>query len=523
MRQALALVLLAPAVAGCSLIYNPNNLPNPHDGGAEIILDADPSMLVVTGVAPAVIHEGQGDGGSPPAMLVIAGHQMVDANTLVELLPQAGSPSATPPVVGTPVVAKDGDWIAVPITAHVDPGLASSQQITFDVRVSEDIRAQPGMRSSFTLTGQLMLQGHSELTVAKGKAATIDVGTLEAMYSQVDLESDVTFTGSARAIVHAVSSIVTQGITANGKAGGDAQVGSAWLGGCNGGGPSSAGLCNGGQGGQFSGSTLGGAGGGGGGGGFATDGNPGNSAGHGGPGAKTGDDLIVTYDGTGASTPNKSEGGGGGGASGLLNGTPGGAGGGGGGTVEFTAGGDVTINGAISAKGGGGQNSGGAAGGGGGAGGLVMLRAGGTLAATAGIAVDGGAGGTPSGSNGAGGAGSAGRVRWDAVKGAAPAQVSAGSFRRGPAFTLDSALVRDAKPNITVVADANVRFSTYAVNFGVDGPTTTLGGEVSTGTSGTASFSPTLGRGLTQLCLTLDGGAQGSNEADKCVFVAYLP
>jgi hypothetical protein len=525
MRQALALVLLAPAIAGCSLLYNPNNLPNPHDAGpdAEIILDADPSMLVVTGVAPAVINEGQGDGGSPPALLVIAGHQMVDANTTIELIPEDASAvaGASPLVVGTPVVAKDGDWIAVPITSHVDGKLGKAQQIVFDVQVSEDIRAQPGMRSSYKLVGQLTLQGLDELAVAKGAAASIDTTTLQPLYSQVDLESDVTFTKGPRAIVHAVSSIKAQGITANGKDGSDPAVGSAWIGGCGGGGPSSDGLCSGGRGGKGNGGIAGG-GGGGGGGGFSADGSPGTLAGNGGPGAKTGDDLIVTYDGTGSSTPNKSEGGGGGGPSALIISSNGGSGGGGGGTVELTAGGDVTV-GAITAKGGKGQDSTNAAGGGGGAGGLVMLRAGRTLSAPAAIAVDGGAGGAAGGGSGTGGAGAAGRVRWDAAKGSAPASVSAGTSRQGPAFTLDSYLFRDPAAKITVDADKNVRFSVYAINFGVDGQTTTLGGEVSTSALGTASFTQMLSRGLTQLCLTLDGGMQGASEADKCVFVAYLP
>ena len=36
-------------------------------------------------------------------------------------------------------------------------------------------------------------------------------------------------------------------------------------------------------------------------------------------------------------------------------------------------------------------------------------------------------------------------------------------------------------------------------------------------------FTQPLDQGLTQLCLTLDGGTQGKSEADKCVFVAYMP
>ena len=131
MRPALAVALALSALAGCSLIYNPNNLPGapseagidaPPDGppDAEIILDADPTMLVLETIAPSSIDEGQGDGGSRPALIVIGGHQIIDNNTTVEITADSGTALLTR---GTPVIAKNGNWIAIPVTAHVDPAL----------------------------------------------------------------------------------------------------------------------------------------------------------------------------------------------------------------------------------------------------------------------------------------------------------------------------------------------------------------------------------------------------------------
>src|SRR5258705_560618 len=90
MRPFLAAALASSGLAGCSLIYNPNNLPGvPSEAGisidappdappdAEIVLDADPTMLVLNTIAPSSIDEGQGDGGSRPALIVIGGHPII--------------------------------------------------------------------------------------------------------------------------------------------------------------------------------------------------------------------------------------------------------------------------------------------------------------------------------------------------------------------------------------------------------------------------------------------------------------
>src|SRR5262249_54050143 len=77
--------MLAPALAGCSLIYNPNNLPNQVIDAPVPVADANDSMLMLLDVQPAVINEGQGDGGSAPALFVIHGHNFVNNNLKVVL------------------------------------------------------------------------------------------------------------------------------------------------------------------------------------------------------------------------------------------------------------------------------------------------------------------------------------------------------------------------------------------------------------------------------------------------------
>ncbi len=527
MRQLLALAISSSALAGCSLIYNPSNLPGaPGEAGidapsdAEVILDADPRMLVLDDVAPPMIYEGQGDFGSAPALVVIHGHHIVDSTTTVEIMALSGAPSFTP---GAAVIAKNGNWIAIPIAVHVDLGLHKTDTIRLDVKVTETVPPElGGGTATFTLHDKLALQGLSELTPAANSGA-INTTTLESMYSKVDLTNlnPATFTGAPRAIIHSMSSVATKAIVANGPKGGGAAVAAA-VGGCGGGGPASGGGCDGMIGGKpgTTGGALGGAGGGGGGG-FAMTGQMGSGNNAGAAGSSTGDPLIATYDGFASHPANRSGGGGGGGMP-TLGLTPGGGGGGGGGSIELTAGGDVTV-GAITANGGAGADGSSlATAGGGGAGGLVMLRADNMLTLNGALTVDAGKGGTSS--LGAGGAGSPGRVRWDAQNTAAPV-VANGTVHRGPVFTLPTRVFRVPEVLITLTGAPGDRFDVYAVNGGLTYTGTGFPGDGQPviGPAGTVSFKQVLQQGLSHLCVTLEGGQHGTSEGDKCVDVAFLP
>jgi hypothetical protein len=522
MRQHLALAATSSVLAGCSLIYSPNGLPAPvidAPSDAEIILDADPTMLVIDDVAPATIYEGQGESGSQPAIVVLHGHHIIDNNTIVEITPETGAVRLT---LGAPVIAKNGNWIAVPVTAHVDPGLAQGTVLALDVTVTETIPPElgGGTATSNKLSGKLTLTGLKELTNTTTPEVTgnsIDTTKLEGRYSQVDLSGipAVTFVGAMRAIIRSMSSITANALTANGTDGGTSAARGV-AGGCDGGAPASTGGCDntsGGKGG-ISQSTFAAAGAGGGGG-FASDGMSGTGGSAGAGGARTGDELIVTYEGF-ASQPRNRAGGGGGGGNPLTLGT-GGGGGAGGGSIELTARGDVSV-GAISARGGlGGPGTAGGGGGGGGAGGLVMLRAEGSLASGM-ISVLGGNG------NDNGGTGSGGRVRWDVPNGTPPTlETGTGpspTRHRGPAFTLTTRIFRTPYAMISLVGTPNDRFHVYSTHAGV----TSAGQQgVSMNPDGTAMFMQTLQQGFTSLCITLEGGQQGTSEADKCIDVAFLP
>lgn len=526
MRSALTVALVSSALAGCSLIYNPSNLPGadkPGEAGvidappdappdAEIILDADPTMLMIESISPSTIDEGQGDGGSRPALVVIGGRQIIDNNTTVEITADSGSALLE---VGAPVVSKNGNWIAVAVTAHVDPGLGKGATRALTVKVTQTLPAElGGGTKSGSLSGKLSVVGYNELdSLAKlpmvgGK---VNSPMLDALYSKVDLSGMAVpkLGGNDRAIVRSVSQIKLGALDATGADGASNAV-AGEAGGCGGGGHGASSPCN----------TIGGAagltntvgGGGGGGGGFAASGTVGFGMNGGMGGMRTGDELIVTYGGFNGLSENRPGGGGGGGPTLVL---LGGGGAASGGSIELTAGGNVSV-GTITANGGEGKGGGLAGGGGGGAGGLVMVRAGGTLT-TGVISVKGGAGG--SGTD-AGGAASDGRVRWDAET-ASPPTVVAGlrTVHRGPAFMLTTQVFRTTDPTTTVVGTAGDRFDVSVENEGMVYP----GGSTMIAGNNLGVFSPPLHQGFNHVCILLDGGKPRTSEAEKCVDVAFLP
>jgi hypothetical protein len=534
MRPALAVALASSAIAGCSLIYNPNNLPGvPGEAGeagidappdappdAEIILDADPTMLILDSVAPSSIDEGQGDGGSRAALVVIGGRQIIDNNTTVEITADTGTVLLT---LGSPVIAKNGNWIAIAVTAHVDPALDRVSTRSLTVKVTQTLPPElGGGTKTGSLSGKLTLIGHDELVPAKlpMAGAKINSPALDALYSKVDLSGLATavFGGADRAKLRSVSGIKTAALNATGATGTATAV-AGEAGGCGGGAPaSSAGSCppSGGGAGVNNGLLNGG---GGGGGGFASAGSTGDGQGAGGAGSGNGDEQITSYDILNGIRQNQAGGGGGGGPTLPLVGQliPGGGGGAGGGSIELTAGGDLTV-GTVTANGGPGQSPGLAAGGGGGAGGLVMLRTGGTLTAGM-ISVQGGAGGGGNlGNNG--GKGADGRVRWDAPAGGAPPVVAGTrTVHRGPSFLLTTQVFRITDPTISVIGTPGDRFDVSVENEG----TIYTGQSTSIADTGMGVFSPPLHQGLNHVCIVLDGGKPKTSEAEKCVDVAFLP
>jgi hypothetical protein len=483
-------------VGGCSLIYNTGNIPHqPPDA----MLDAPlvPTALHVKDLSPLMIDEGQGDGGSRPAVLVLHGENFVTGAQVV-----ISSPASISVDNSQAMVSHDGTLLAVPVTAHVDPA-GEGTRVTLAVQVTQP----DGMGGTVTqpLIGTApTLYAHDELmtTTTAPKQLYSKIQLLTALGSLPP--------GGSPFILRSVSSLEIAGISAKGGDASGMTAGVAGIGGNPGGGQDTKGAGSGGgeKGTDGNSALLGGIGGDGGGGGFATAGGVGGDNGGGAGGVAMGDDGISNY------MANSSSGGGGGGRNAGLTGGFGtaGGGGGGGGVIELTAGGDL-MTGAIDVSGGvgaGGGASPGGCGGGGGTGGVIVLRAGGMLSAGT-LTATGGGGGTATGSaTGMGGAGSVGRIRWD---NAAVGTVSASPAAvRGPSFVSAPLIATD--PTLSIVGAPGKTVTPY-----ING---TAGSEISLDGSGNASVTLTVA-GYNRVCVVVAGGILYNDASSECIDVAYLP
>jgi hypothetical protein len=498
MREIPALVIL---LSGCSVLYNPNNLPvgAPGDAadasagteGGPVVdareLDAtsagdaafdapfgvpDPSKLRATSVQPSLIYEGQGVDHSRPAVLTITGANFVPGSVVVAIA--ATDSRATADVtLGAVVVAADGNSLAVPVTANIMPTVGQAS-VPLTITISE---------LGFTTTIGWTEGALDELT------SVAQLPPTQQRYAQVALAAAGSLpSGGPRVRIHSMSSISMAAFHA------DATTTAAGAGGCDGGAPGAPGACPGGGGAGANG-TLPAVPTSGGGAGFVAKG---GGAQTGGPIA--GDAFVASY----ANPANVASGGGGGGSTLAI--ANGGAGGAGGGTLELHAEGDLTTA-AITALGGAGSAGTGATGGGG-AGGLVILRTGHTLA-VASVDVTGGLGGSSLAAN----AGSAGRIRVDApLGGIAGAQL-------GPAFAIDTPLITAQHTQaVTIRIPSGVPFKLSRLDQG--GRLVYLP-DLMSGT-GSVDVDVPLINGWNKLCVTVPGGAYADDIANECVEIAFM-
>jgi hypothetical protein len=526
MRQSLAIAIAFVCSGGCSLIYNPSNLGQPVDAkqfldaesidapiDAAPVLDADPTMLVIDDVFPKTIYAGQGSNGSFPVTLAIHGHNIVDGFQLTI------TPAGQVHVIGTPVHSADRNWIAAQI--EIDVGSAGSAT-PLTIAVSEVDDSHGDMKTS-TLTGVLQLDNPPSLVGSGSAALNVNLSTLLSTTYQVIDATNLTFNddsgSNAPIYLRAYSSITLGTINEKGGTGtSGGAAGTAGQGGCVGGTADQNGQCTqGGGNGASSNTTYGG-----GGGGFADmgiagvqsimGGNPHGSA-----------DLVnlgidQQHDGI-----NQSSGGGGGGLSAAIGGSAG-TGGGGGGTVIVEAGGAITVTSIDVSGGAGGAGTagfllgGGGGGGGGGTGGVIIVRSASTV--TGSLAANGGASGAGGGTGNTGGAGSVGRIRVD-TSGTPPS--AAIPIHRGPAFAASTpTFTSDINQVVTLLGQANDTISLYDV----DGS-----GNIHTGEPtnevfdnfGSASPKLSLLDGYNRICATLDNGIAGTDLADTCFEIVYLP
>ena len=524
---------LAFGLAGCSLLYNPSNLPNPPDkagaggdgdGGvtdAEAIdgpappVDADDSMLALSDITPSTLDEGQGDLGSLPQVFVIRGHNIVNTNLQVVLTRSDAGDLAElklEPVTDA-MAASSHDYLAFTLTSHVVAAIATD--VPLDVRVTQDVSAQfGGGTATQVLPAAITLHGLPELlATSPGVNKTTKVISLplpQAKYSQVDLvtgmPANTTWTfaapGASPAAIAAVSSIAVGNLVADAAGTTPGPDGHA---------PGSNAGPGGGMAGQ---AAVGvGTGGGGGGAGFAvagTDGAPHTGgAGHGGPPA--GEDQILSLESNRASA-------GAAGGSGLavIGGvlTPGGAGGAGGGVVELVAGGDLAA-GTISANASDGASGGLLGGaGGGGAGGTVIARTTHGALALGAIRVKAGIG-----SSTTVGAGSVGRVRWDAPAGTSPSSPDRAAHR-GPAFQAPPRVVATASQVYTLSGSAGDEIDVRVTD---QSNTPHVGEHAIFNSQGIATITAALSPGYNAVCVKLAGGSSTEPLANACVDVVALP
>ena len=495
MRQHLTNLMWASCLAGCSLIYNPSNLPDRRaDGGPDAppidapidapISDANPLLLQLDVVKSPALLEGAGQGGSAPQVLVVYGMHILKSAQLT-VAPTTANTNVMLQVTNVSI-AEDGNSIAALVRAGYmdtvdETGANESEPIPLTITVT-----QPGADPK---TIAWSLRPLDELTAT----GVQPVPAADKLYSRVEIAGDIDFpAGGGRAIIRAVGSIaITQRASANASG----QTGGA--GGCNGGGGGADGLCHGGG---------KGAGGGGGGAGFVVVGGDGaNNTG----GATSGDALIKIYDGVGPEM-NKGAGGGGGG----------GAGGGGGGTIELTAGGDITV-GTVEANAAAGANGGLGSGGGGGAGGVVVMRAGGMLTFPTALSVAGGGG--AGGTLGSGGNGSIGRWRVDAANtmGTPPAvDGDTPAPRRGPMIVRPGNLIAEInKPTLMISGKSgdSIQLITLYPDGTSDTKTTTMTSDLY------PVVPPTLAIGLNTVCVIVPGGNFANDEAKNCIDLAFIP
>ena len=490
---------MVSTLAGCSLLYNPNNLPQPKldAGGPEtdvgipidalIMADAPPPDMptdtnlanpVVTEIGPKVLFEGQGTGGSRRAILAIVGGNFGPDATVAIDPTSAPDPTILIDIDNANIVrSPSGTALAVPITLPVDPahGSPTAKDVPLTITVM-----QTGA-SPLATSGKVLLRNLPELTTPITSMSSPPV-----LYSQVKVVTPISFAASttaAPAVIRAIGSIELNDVHA------DASGGTPGPGGGVGGNttPGNGGGAGGGKAAVLLtiGSTASG-------GGFGTAGAPGTGLAPVAGGVASGDNLISAF------ATNGSGGGGGGGS----------VGGGGGGQLEITAGGTLTI-GKVSANGA-------SPGGGGGSGGAIVLRAG-ALAKLNGDITAAGGGGSGIASGGIG------RLRFDVpARMGSPAMTAVTHV--GASFDIatdaNPLVTTDSHPLLHLLGESSSAVWTMSV---VNAQGSTTSSQTFTFGSSSATVTPALSSGYNRICVSPPTGDPSILESSNCIDLAYVP
>jgi hypothetical protein len=383
----------AVLMSGCSLLYDSGKLPQQQPDAA-IDAPINACALEIFEVAPTVLHEGWGDGGGRPAVLVISGKNFVGSKIELTATDAANASHAAKLEVLDPVVVSNGGgYLVAQLAAHVDETLAARALVELTVSVSQP--CPEGGSVTQTKADLVRVLGYDELTANPADGL---VTAAPLVYSKVAVTGALTVkageTGPlilrSNSSLELGAAISVNGGTITAGPGGEA------------GGPKGAA-----GGGPGRGNGAPGTGGNGGAAGYVTAGSGALA------GPLAGDPLISSY------TTNRGSGGGGGvGVLGLI----GGDAGGGGGTIELTARGITKLTNLTAIGGGGTQGNGSA--GAGGSGGTIVLRGSEVTAGTLNV----------SGGPSMGNPGAAGRIRIDTPTLVSATSVPAGGVRRGGTF-----------------------------------------------------------------------------------------
>ncbi|KAB2883298.1 MAG: hypothetical protein F9K40_23065, partial [Kofleriaceae bacterium] len=270
--------LPAALLAGCSIIYNPDNLPpltdaQEIDAPIDAPIDSNPDLLEITGVSPSSIFEGIGAGGSRPVVLTLDGMAIVgDAQVAVELM-ESSEPATLVAFDAVPDGTQGGVIVRIPVMDDLDAGMTRTLRITIT-------------QGTVTKMADVTVHGLDELTLMTSPVATT---VNPPVYSKITVASNVHFTGTEPVILKATANIDVMGALDANAAGNIAGPH-----GCNGGAMEAAGGCATGGGSPGSNASILGlnAGSGGGGGGFGAPGTIGGASG-GAPGMATGNEALV--------------------------------------------------------------------------------------------------------------------------------------------------------------------------------------------------------------------------------------
>ena len=194
---------IAVGLVGCSILYNPNNIPeggkdapqsdSPGDSPKtdappidmmvdmapiDMMIDAPPEVFALQNLYPTQMLEGQGVGGSRRVPLLIRGQNISSAAT-VTLTATSGPAIDVTVHNAEKLVNAERNTLVVPITVNVAP--TRGMGMTSDVTVTVTQMGMAGMESQMLTT--LRITYLDELTTATHPTGTIAPGTYRSRAS----------------------------------------------------------------------------------------------------------------------------------------------------------------------------------------------------------------------------------------------------------------------------------------------------------------------------------------------------